>query len=202
MNNIVISTIFNCLSGNFGLTEEFIYSKIIQKETRYAVLSSSTMQATRLGFIPTCTLKNNKTLKVFEGKQGILIVRNGRAGQMNFLESGKYTINDHAYILNLKDDFKQEHIIITSEDEKQFLLWFIFCYQPKVYEYSSKTANATWNKTDFMRKTNISIPNKETVNVIANLFGDCLQTINKIKRTQERLEILLQKQIETLSSEG
>jgi len=107
------------------LTEEFIYTKLATKGTLYEVLSSSTTGMTRLGFVPMCVLDNDRTLRVFEGKHGILVARNGRAGQMTYLKPGNYTINDHAYILSVRDDFKKVANISTPDDERRFLLWFI-----------------------------------------------------------------------------
>ena len=117
MSTISVTQVFNCLSGNSGLTEEFIYTKINKVGTPYEVLSSSTLETTKLGFIPKCTLNNNNELKVFEQKQGILVARNGKAGQMTYLKPGNYTINDHAYIFNLRDDFKREYDVTSFDDD-------------------------------------------------------------------------------------
>lgn len=101
--DVPISDILDCLSGNSGLTEEVIYQKSQLEGKRYIVLSSSTKEETKLGEIPMCYI-NGKKLKTFEDKEGILVIRNGKAGATFYLEKGKYTINDHAYILYLKDD--------------------------------------------------------------------------------------------------
>ena len=50
---------------------------------RYPVLSSSTIEETRLGEIPMCDI-DGKKLKVFEDREGILVIRNGKAGTVFF----------------------------------------------------------------------------------------------------------------------
>ena len=198
-----VTSVFNCMSGNSGLTEEFIYAKLATKGTLYQVLSSSTIGLTRLGFIPMCTLDNGRVLRVFKGKHGILIARNGKAGQMTYLKPGNYTINDHAYILSLRDDFKKATGIPTPDDERRFLLWFICAFQSKVYEFASKTDNATWNKSDFL-KMSIGIPKAEEILDIAKLYGDCLNILNEAQKLSERIAELKAKSINTadITSKG
>ncbi len=174
MNIIAVTSVFDCMSGNSGLTEEFIYTKLATKGTIYEVLSSSTTGMTRLGFIPMCVLNNDKTLRVFEGKHGILVARNGKAGRMTYLKPENYTLNDHAYILSLRNDFKISMGLTLPEDEQRFLLWFICVFQQKVYEFASKTDNATWNKSDFLEMS-ISIPPKNEIERVAKFYDENLQ---------------------------
>lgn len=195
MKTIPVTSVFHCMSGNSGLTEEFIYTKLATQGTLYEVLSSATVGITRLGFIPTCIMENGRPLRVFEDKQGILIARNGKAGQMTYLKPSKYTINDHAYILSLREDFRNEYGITTADSEKRFLLWFMCTHQSKVYEYSSKTANATWNKSDFV-KMSVTIPDQVVIDKVAVLYEDSLQTMGRVQRLLDSLENLLRKQIE------
>ncbi len=183
MNIIAVTSVFDCMSGNSGLTEEFIYTKLATKGTIYEVLSSSTTGMTRLGFIPMCVLNKDKTLRVFEGKHGILVARNGKAGQMTYLKPENYTINDHAYILSLRDDFKISMGLTLPEDKQRFLLWFICVFQQKVYEFASKTDNATWNKSDFLEMS-FSIPLKNEIERVAKLYNENLQI-------KERVNVLL-----------
>ncbi len=200
MMRILATKVFDCLSGNSGLTEEFIYSKVAQNEPLYQVLSSSTLGTTKLGFIPQCVI-NEKTLKVFEDKQAILVARNGKAGQMTYLKRGKYTINDHAYILSLKEDFKDVLDISTDEQERDFLLWFIHTYQSKFYEYSSTSDNATWNKSDFL-KMEIDIPSPQYVSKMAKLYERCLYLLSHIQEAIQKLNDLQSKNIDTMNTEN
>ena len=86
-----------------------------------------------MGYIPMCILDNGRPLKTFEGKPGILIAGNGKAGQMTYLEAGKCTINDHAYILSLADRFKEETGITSLSAERNLFLWFICTHQSLLY---------------------------------------------------------------------
>ena len=162
--NVPISKVLNCLSGNSGLTEEVIYQKSQLESERYIVLSSSTREETRLGEIPICHI-NGKKLKVFEDKKGILVIRNGKAGTTFYLEKGKYTINDHAYILSLKDDCKYD----------VSLRWLMIQYSKTFLEYSSSADNGTWNKTGFFQNTRIDLPS----------FNEQIQVVETYKRLEE-----------------
>lgn len=148
--DVPISKILNCYRGNSGLTEEEIYQKILSDGERYEVLSSSTAEDTRLGKIPICYI-NGKQLDVFENEEGILVIRNGKAGTTYFLEKGRYAITDHAYILSLKKDC----------DYKMSLKWLMNQYRQVFLEYASSSANATWNMTGFFKDVKIDIPSYE-----------------------------------------
>ena len=71
MNSKPAASIFDCMNGNTGLTEEFIYRTLATKDVLYEVLSSATAGAARMGYIPMCILDNGRPLKTFEGKPGI-----------------------------------------------------------------------------------------------------------------------------------
>lgn len=148
---IKIKEIFECLSGNSDLTEEFIYKHVCLRENEmYTVLSSSTDEAESMGLIPLCKNSKSQNIKVFKDKKGILVARNGKAGTMRYLPEGKYTINDHAYILYLKDSCKTKYKILESEEET-FLKYFICAYSTQVKSYATNNDNATWNKTTFFK---------------------------------------------------
>ncbi len=192
-----VTSIFNCMSGNSGLTEGFIYTKLTTKGTLYQVLSGATSGMNKLGYIPICMLDNGKALRVFENKHGILVARKGKAGQMTYLKPGAYTINEDAYILSLRDDFKKTNNIASSEDERKFLLWFICVFQSRVYEFSSKSDNATWNKSDFLTMA-VSIPRTEEIAEIAQLYEDCLNIMGKAQGISSRIAELRAKSIDTI----
>lgn len=90
-----------------------------------------------------------KKLDVFEDEEGILVIRNGKAGTTFFLEKGKYAITDHAYILSLKKDCKY----------KVSLKWLMLQYRQVFLDYASTSSpNATWNMTGFFEEVKIDIP--------------------------------------------
>lgn len=151
-----ISDVFCCLSGNNVLTEEFIYQHTCYREDKmYTVLSSSTDEEETMGIIPLCKNQKGEYIKVFEDHIGILVARNGKAGTMRYLSKGRYTINDHAYILYLKETIKEKYEILKTEEET-FLKYFIAIYASQVKNYSTKNDNATWNKTSFFKNFKIN----------------------------------------------
>ena len=96
--NINIDKCIGYLSGNTGLTEEFLYNNIDLTGDRYKILSSATQEENMLGEVPMCKI-NGKDLKVFsEHKEGLLVIRKGKAGKTVYIEPGLYTLNDDAYI--------------------------------------------------------------------------------------------------------
>jgi restriction endonuclease S subunit len=84
---VPVGDVFNCMNGNTGLTEKEVYQRICDPGNKYRILSSATSDETELGFVPIFHL-NGKLIKVFEGKEGILVSRNGKAGSSIFLPAG------------------------------------------------------------------------------------------------------------------
>ena len=169
IRNISIGQVFNCISGNSGLTEREIYQKVSLGEEKYQVLSSSTLDDTELGQVPIFHL-NGKLIKVFQGLDGILVSRNGKAGSIRFLKSGKYTLTDHAYILHLRDDCPYEVL----------LKWFIIQYANTFFDYTSSSDNATWDMTGFFKNVKLDIPDITEQKIIANEY-------NKLEAVESQL---------------
>lgn len=184
VKGIPISKILDCMSGNPGLTEKVIYQKSQLDGLRYTVLSSSTIEETRLGEIPMCYI-NNKHLKVFEDKEGILVIRNGKAGTTFFLEKGKYTINDHAYILSLKEEQKYEVL----------LKWLMVQYRKDFFEYSSSSDNGTWNKTGFFKNMKLDLSSIEEQKEVLESYQRLERLEKKLNNIKSRIDNLFRKQI-------
>lgn len=182
--NIPLSSCIGYLSGNSGLTEEFIYQMQQSKNERYSVLSSATEERTMMGTIPLCNI-NNKLLKVFEEQEGLLVTRNGKAGQTRFLPAGKYTINDHAYILYKKKD--SPYLID--------LRWLALQYRPQFLQYSSSADNGTWNMTGFFKYTKIDIPSIREQQAVAARYFPIEKRIEEIQRIMGDYDALLAKEI-------
>lgn len=177
--NVAISTCIDYMSGNSGLTEEFIYQMLQRQNERYAVLSSATEERTMMGTIPLCLI-NNRQLKVFDNKEGLLVTRNGKAGQTRFLPKGKYTINDHAYILFQKD----------SSDYDINLKWLSLQYRAQFLQFASSSDNGTWNMTGFFKYTNIDIPSLTEQNRVVSVYAKaekCVEYINNLERKYQEL---------------
>lgn len=181
---VPISRAIECMSGNSGLTEEFIYSTTQIRGQRYKVLSSATDENTMMGEVPKCTLKG-KPLKVFENKDGLLVTRNGKAGETMFLKAGKYTINDHAYILYNKSNYP---FYIN-------LKWLAIQYKSEFLSYSSASDNGTWNKTGFFNYTVLNIPSKEEQLKVVALYDELQKCIVKIDLIKKEYEKVLSKEV-------
>lgn len=182
--NIPLSSCIDYLSGNTGLTEEIIYQMQQNENERYSVLSSATEERTMMGTIPLCSI-NNKLLKVFKGQEGLLVTRNGKAGQIRFLPIGKYTINDHAYILYKRKD--SPYLID--------LRWLALQYRPQFLQYSSSADNGTWNMTGFFKYTKIDIPSITEQQAVVAKYLPIEKRIEEIHRVINAYDILLTKEI-------
>lgn len=181
-----ISAVLDCMNGNTGLTEEFIYSQIQDSGSRYKIFSSATTEDTLMGEIPMCVLPNGKPLKIFEDKTGLLVARNGKAGSTLFLKPGKYTINDHAYILSVKENCKYDID----------LRWLAYQYRKEFLAYTSSADNGTWNKTGFFEHVTIDIPKLSIQQNLVELYIRVQTKLDRIKAIKKRLQTLNSKSIE------
>ena len=108
--NISTNIVFDVLGGNSGLTEEYIYSQLENSTPdKYILLTGSMKSLENPTMISKLKhpKKSEKTISVFDG-EGIHIIRKGKAGSTYYLPKGKYTLNDDAYILKVKDDYKDK----------------------------------------------------------------------------------------------
>lgn len=185
VKNIPIKKVFDCMSGNSGLTEEFIYSVSNLTDEKYKVLSSAIDEDKMLGEVSFCKI-NGKDLRIFKNKDGILVSRNGKAGSLKFLKKGKYTINDHAYILFIKEDCPY----------KIDLRWFISQYKSEFLSYSSNSDNGTWNKTGFFENVRISIPAYEEQIRISNYYTQLEQKLSEINRIEKKYKQLFNRELQ------
>lgn len=125
------------------------------------------------------------SLRCSKVEEGILVVRNGKAGTTCFLGKGKYTITDHAYILTLKNSCKYE----------VSLKWFMNQYRNEFFEYASSSDNATWNMTGFFDNTIIDIPSSDEQLKFVERY-DCLESLQtRMEGIQERIAELLSRQL-------
>lgn len=182
--DIDISTCIDYMSGNTGLTEECIYQTLQNNAEHYQVLSSATEDNTMMGEIPMCVI-NNRKLKVFEGKEGLLVTRNGKAGNTKYLSKGKYTINDHAYILYVRED---SPFSIN-------LQWLSLQYKQDFLSYASNSDNGTWNMTGFFSHTKIDIPAYSEQLLLVRKYQILQRRIEAIKKIEDDYAKLVAKEI-------
>lgn len=184
VKDIAISNCIDYMSGNSGLTEEFIYQTLQNDAEKFVVLSSATEDNTMMGEIPKCII-NNRPLKVFEGKEGLLVTRNGKAGYTKYLFDGKYTINDHAYILFVRHDTPY----------KINLKWLSIQYKQEFLSYASNSDNGTWNMTGFFAYTKIDIPSFEEQLSVVKKYDTLQQHISTIEKIERQYFELISKEI-------
>ncbi|MDW7726668.1 MAG: restriction endonuclease subunit S [Candidatus Methanoperedens sp.] len=177
----VLDKCFNFNGGNSGLTEDFSYNNQPSTEDeKIPILSSATSKLNEMGYISKNAKPKNKKLKIFN-KECVLIARNGYAGTMTYLNNYEFTINDHAYVLTPKKEWKN----------KINLRWFVYQYQELFYNMvTSKSDNATFNKT-YAEKQKIILPDKEFQDgIVEKLFKiDCL--IEELDKANKQIEKLL-----------
>ena len=181
---VPISSVIDKMSGNSGLTEEFIYHSMQNQGEKYTVLSSATEDRTKMGEIPLCTI-NNKPLKVFEGREGLLVTRNGKAGMTRFLPKGKYTINDHAYILYVKENSPYEID----------LRWLAIQYRTDFLQFASSSDNGTWNMTGFFRQVKIDIPIIEEQKALVSIYDKLIYVQSIFSSLDNSVSKLFEKQV-------
>ena len=152
VQNLPVSEIFEITGGNSGLTEEYLYSLLFHGgDRRYRLLTGS-IDSKNTVLIPLCQHpKNaNKTINVVSG-EGIHIVRKGKAGHINYLPVGDYTMTDDAYILTKKPGVEYE-----------ISLGWVAKTQAEMFrKYASNSDNGTWNKGGFFEHATIDIPSYE-----------------------------------------
>lgn len=182
--DVPVKTILDCLSGNSGLTAELVYNTIPVEGKRYEILSSATQIENKLGRIPKCMI-NNKQIKVFEDKEGLLVIRKGKAGRTILIPPGAYTLNDDAYVLSVKEDCPY----------KISLLWLSFAYRKEFLSYASSSDNGTWNMTGFFENVKIDIPSFEEQMKVVAVYQKGLDLIKEYLNKIERIKQLLDKQL-------
>jgi hypothetical protein len=172
------------MSGNSGLTSREIYQSIEKSGSRYNVLSGATTEQAKLGEVPLFHL-NGKLLRVFEGREGILVARKGKAGASAFLAAGRYTLTDDGYIVYLRSDCPYE---ISLE-------WFAFQFQTLFYEYSSTSDNGTWNMTGFFDTAQIDIPVLGEQEMFLLRYRKLIEMEEHLKVASNSIDTLLSKRI-------
>ena len=177
-----ISTVFNIRGGNSGLTEEFIYYNLpATEEDKIEILTSATLERTAMGFISKNAKPNNKKLKIFEGP-AILVARNGYAGTMRYIPRGRFTTNDHAYVLTPKKAWK----------DKIKLKWFISEYQQLFFNLvTSKSDNATFSK-EYANRQIIKIPDIDLRNAFVRKIEHIESIITKLENIEKNIDELLE----------
>jgi len=184
VNQESVNRIFDLVSGNSGLTEEYIYSSIQNAKREIFFLSGSLNETPiRIPLMPHP--KKDGNLEYLKEEEGILVIRKGKAGTIRFLPKNNYATNDDAYILFLRKEFKG----------KINLKWLIHEYGNLFLKYSSSSDNGTWNKGSFFNEAKIKVISKENQDKISSYYDriNCLR--NYLVLILMRIDDLLSKEL-------
>lgn len=177
-----IKDFLNIEGGNSGLTEEFIYYNLPNTEDeKVMILTSATLERTAMGFISEKAKPDERDLKIFNGP-AILVARNGYAGTMTYISDGRFTTNDHAYVINQKEEWK----------DRINLEWFISEYQALFYVIvTSKSDNATFSK-EYAERQIIQIPQIDEQEEIMSKLAPLKNLINQMQLIENEIDELLE----------
>jgi len=180
-----LGVIFQFVGGNSELTEEFIYNNQPNfEDEKIPVYSSSTQLTNFMGYISNKARPNDKKLKIFD-EPCILVSRNGYAGRMSFIPSGAFAVNDHAYVMILKDEW----------EKKIDLRWFVYQYQELFQNLvTSKSDNATFNK-EYAEKQKVIIPTYKDQTKISRELSKLDDNIDMLNNIVGQIDGLLQAEI-------
>ena len=150
--DVPVSDLFAITGGNSGLTEEYLYSFLLHEAKKIYRLLTGSVDPENTVMIHRCPHpKNpNKKIKVVEG-ECVHIVRKGKAGHINYLPSGRYTMTDDAYLLTRKD----------GNGLRISLKWIARTQSDLFREFASNSDNGTWNKGGFLKYGRMDIPSYE-----------------------------------------
>jgi len=179
-----LKEIFKIHGGMSGLTEKIIYENQAKNpEDNIPVFSSATDKSFLLPKVNKNLIINGKPIKTFShNKNYIIITRNGKAGLMNIISGIDFTINDHAYVMELKKSF----------ENKIDLEYFIFKYQSIFLNFvSSKNANGTFSK-EIVENLEIEI-DLEAQKEFISKYNKQKILQNKINEMIEEIETQLKK---------
>lgn len=185
--DIPISEILNCLSGNSGLTEEYLYSRMQDvAERKYRILTASTDPKSSR-YIHRCKhpKDSNKMIAVVEERPVIHVVRIGKAGTVTYFDKGNYTITENAYLLYLKDSLKYE----------VNLKWLMYTLMSTFNEYSNVAEYGTWNKTAFFKNVKIGIPVFDEQSQVVEAYNELENLEKKLVEINSKINQIFTRQI-------
>lgn len=180
-NIVPVGDVIDLIGGSSALTEEFVYNHSDDLEKLIPIYTGSIFFTGRY--------VNSKDLRrIFHDT--LKITRKGQAGAIMFIK-GNFAINDDAYVVSIKDEFKDKVNI-------HFLHFYFLSIASE--SVSSECGNGTFNKTKFL-KTKIRLPNKATQDKIGGVFKKYLDLIDLNNLTAD-YRIFLNKNISFLEIEG
>ena len=177
---IEISKCIDYMSGSSKLTEEMNYQRLKTDGDKYLLLTGATVKENTY-----VTLNETVNVPKFEQRDGLLVTRKGKAGNVRYLPKGRYTLNDDAYILYERD----------GSEYKINLQWLSIQYKQEFLLHASNSDNGTWNMTGFFECTKVDIPSlDEQLSVVKN-YNTLLHRIKTIEAVESQYCELISKEI-------
>lgn len=168
--------------GNSGLTEEFIYHNQPKEiDNGIKVYSGATQLNNMLKKIDQNAKINKKNIKLFY-HEGILISRKGKAGKLTYIDDQIYTLNDDAYIMQVRDSFK----------DKINIKYLLFSVNSEIQNCitSNNGGNGTFNKTIF-EETIIELPDIDDQKKMVEEYEKLYNMKNKIEKNIQNIKEIL-----------
>lgn len=177
---IEISKCIDYMSGSSKLTEEMNYQRLKIDGDKYLLLTGATVKENTY-----VTLNETVNVPKFEQRDGLLVTRKGKAGNVRYLPKGRYTLNDDAYILYERDD----------SEYKINLQWLSIQYKQEFLLHASNSDNGTWNMTGFFECTKVDIPSFDEQLSVVNNYNALLRRIKTIETIENQYYELIAKEI-------
>jgi hypothetical protein len=190
---VLATKLFQPISGNSGLTEAYLYHFSLSEENKkYEVLTGS-VDIENVDRIHQCPhpKDESKKIRVFSG-EGIHVVRKGKAGFVNYLPFGDYTLNDDAYIITKREKCSYE----------LSLKWFVVQYSKLFLDYASHSDNGTWSKSNFFKHATFDIPSINGQKEILKRFETLEKYERILKSLVKEIDNILNKEVVDDSTAG
>lgn len=170
-----LDTFIQFNSGNSGLTQEFIYENLpMGTDEKIIVLSASKYYKKIMGYIKRDVSIGNRKLKTYNGET-ILVVRKGLAGKMHYYKELEYTINEDAYVITVRDKYK----------DKINLQWFAYFFQKLFFNITTaREGNGTFSK-EYAKQQYVEIPE-------LNVQREELKLYSALEQDREKIDTVLE----------
>lgn len=181
-----IKDFFMILGGNSNLTEDFIYNnQPNHNDKSVRVYTGATNRENEVRVITSDSiLGNGKEIKCYEG-QSIKIVRKGKAGSLHWIDDSKFTINDDAYVMQVREKY-------SNEINLKYMLYTQNKIISNCVSSNGNGKNGTFNKTLF-EESFIKIPPMREQNQIVKEYEKAQKLKAHLIMIYENIEKVIRK---------
>jgi hypothetical protein len=181
---VPIREILDCVSGNSGLTEEYIYSIVSDPSPKLFKVLTGSENVEDVEMVHLCPhpKDQSRTIITYSG-ECVHVIRKGKAGKLTYVPAGKYTLNDDAYLLTPKRGSRYQ---ISMK-------WIPYACQQASNEYASSADNGTWNKTGFFEHAAMDVPVLAEQERVAREFEPLWQLEVNLQHIVDKIDALLRR---------